>query len=266
MQKILFSDRNVVSVRALLLGQSLDLKPLEQTNCLAKDPLVVTAGKSGCAALFRYGAVIFFGLTLEEEATLIAQLKELTIGSFASPERENVKLHKDLRNTVTVERDIIFLPEFELKSLQIVANILAKSLILAYYEIKIASVFQRLEPFANSLQHADWDKQQVKDLLKQLGNVLAVEHKMVGRVEVIDKPEILWEYPELERFYSRLEKEFEIQERHLVLERKLELVYRTIETSLGLLQHNTNLRVEWYIVILIVVEIFLSLYQIIFNG
>ncbi|MBE9167056.1 RMD1 family protein [Pleurocapsales cyanobacterium LEGE 06147] len=266
MQKILFSDRDIVPVRALLLGQSLDLKPLEQTDFLAKDPLVVTAGESGYASLFRYGAVVLFGLSPIEEVTFITNLKDLTIVPFDSPEVESVELHRDANSTGTVEGEIIFLPEFDLKSLQIVANILAKSVILAYYEIKIASAFERIEPFANSLQHAEWGKQQVEELLKQLGNALAVEHKMVGRVEVIDKPELLWEYSELDRFYLRLEKEFEIQERHLVLERKLALVYRTIETSLGLLQHNTNLRVEWYIVILIVVEICLSLYEMIFNS
>jgi uncharacterized Rmd1/YagE family protein len=265
MQTILFSDRDLVPVRALLLGQSLDLKPLEQTDFLAKDPLVVAAGESGCAALFRYGAVVLFGLSPLEEATFITNLKDLTSVTFAFPEVENVEIHRDASSRATVEGDKIFLPEFDLTSLQVVANILAKSVILAYYEIKIASAFERIEPFANSLQHARWGKKQVGELLKQLGNALAVEHKMVGRVQVIDKPELLWEDSLLDRFYLRLEKEFEIQERQLVLERKLALFYRTIETSLGLLQHNTNLRVEWYIVILIVVEIFLSLYEMIFN-
>jgi uncharacterized Rmd1/YagE family protein len=67
--------------------------------------------------------------------------------------------------------------------------------------------------------------------------------------------------PALERLYLRLENEYEIRERHLALERKLELISRTAETVLDLLQHNTGLRVEWYVVILIVVEILLSLYD-----
>jgi uncharacterized Rmd1/YagE family protein len=265
MQTILFSDRDLVPVRALLLGQSLNLKSLEKTDFLATDPLMVVAGESGCAVLFRYGAVVLFGISPLEEVTFITNLQDLISVPFAFPEIENVEIHRDANNLGTVKGDTIFLPEFDLKSLQIVANILAKSVILAYYEIKIASAFESIEPFANRLQQARWSKQQVGELLKQLGNALAVEHKMVGRVQVIDKPELLWEYSALDHFYLRLEKEFEIQERQLVLERKLALIYRTIETSLDLLQHNTNLRVEWYIVILIVVEIFLSLYEMIFN-
>jgi uncharacterized Rmd1/YagE family protein len=83
----------------------------------------------------------------------------------------------------------------------------------------------------------------------------------VGRVEIIDKPELLWDAPDLERIYLRLENEYEIRERQVALERKLDLISRTAETALDLLQHNTGLRVEWYVVILIVVEILLSLYE-----
>lgn len=154
----------------------------------------------------------------------------------------------------------IFLPQFTLKSLQIVADILAKSVVLAHYELQTSSTFDRIEPFAVSLQNTSWSRKQVKELLKLLGSTLSIQHKVMGRVEVIDKPELLWDYPELERLYLRLEDEYEIRERDQVLERKLESVSRTAETALGLLQHNTSLRVEWYIVILIVMELVLSLY------
>ncbi len=89
---------------------------------------------------------------------------------------------------------------------------------------------------------------------------------MVARVEVSEKPEILWDHPELERIYLRLQDEYEVRERHLALERKLDLIARTVETLLDLLQHDRSLRVEWYIVILIVVEIFLTLYAMFTGG
>jgi uncharacterized Rmd1/YagE family protein len=44
------------------------------------------------------------------------------------------------------------------------------------------------------------------------------------------------------------------------MSRKLALISQTAETALGLLQARSTLRVEWYIVALIVVEIILTLY------
>jgi uncharacterized Rmd1/YagE family protein len=83
----------------------------------------------------------------------------------------------------------------------------------------------------------------------------------VGRVEVGEKPEITWDDPDLDRLYEHLAAEYELRERDRALTRKLELASHTVETYLNLLQNRQNLRVEWYIVILIVVEIAIVLYQ-----
>jgi uncharacterized Rmd1/YagE family protein len=84
---------------------------------------------------------------------------------------------------------------------------------------------------------------------------------MVGRVEVGEKPEVLWDNAELERFYPRLEREYELRDRAVALERKLDLISRTAKTALDLLDQRGNRRVEWYIVVLIVVEIMLTIYS-----
>ena len=58
--------------------------------------------------------------------------------------------------------------------------------------------------------------------------------KLVGRVQMDDTPELLWDRPDLERLFARLRDEFEIIERFTALNRKLGLVSRTVETALGL--------------------------------
>jgi uncharacterized Rmd1/YagE family protein len=88
---------------------------------------------------------------------------------------------------------------------------------------------------------------------------------MVGRVQVDEKPELIWDRPDLERLFVRLEDEYEISERYAALNQKLELISRTAETVLELLQHRRSMRVEWYIVILIVLEILLTLWQMFFR-
>jgi uncharacterized Rmd1/YagE family protein len=64
----------------------------------------------------------------------------------------------------------------------------------------------------------------------------------------------------------RSEDEFEIAERCVALERKLALTSRTINTVLDLLQNRRTLRVEWYIVILIVVEILIMAYEMFYSA
>ena len=85
-----------------------------------------------------------------------------------------------------------------------------------------------------------------------------MQQKMVGRVETGEKPELLWDHPELERLYVRLAEEYELRDRDRALDRKLDVISRTVETLLGLVQTRSSLRVEWYIVLLIVAELLLS--------
>ncbi|HYN37954.1 MAG TPA: RMD1 family protein, partial [Rhodospirillales bacterium] len=143
--------------------------------------------------------------------------------------------------------------------LLIIADVLAKSVILAYDEKRVAEVFDRIEPVAESLHRRPVVS--VRQLLGHIGDVLITQHRMVGRVEVTEKPELLWDQPELERLYLRLQEEYELPERDRALTRKLDLISQTASTALGLLQAKRSLRVEWYIVLLIVLEIFLTLYE-----
>lgn len=69
----------------------------------------------------------------------------------------------------------------------------------------------------------------------------------------------------LEGLLARLEDEFELRERRTALERKLGLMPRTSHTLLEQLSHRHTLRVEWNIVLLIVLELRLSPYTLVFR-
>lgn len=262
----IFTDRSTLKAHALFLGEGINLEELKACDRLATLPLMVTAGEHGCAVLMGYGAIVFFGLEIAEEEAFLTQLSPIVNGSFAFPETESVVLFINSTGTERVKDGGILLHEFSIERLQIVADILAKSVVLSHYETSLATVFDQIEPFAASLQRENGSRRQGRELLRQLGTTLLVQHKIVGRVEIIDKPEVLWESPTLEHLYRRLEEEYEIRERHNALERKLELISRTAETVLEFMQHSSSLRVEWYVVILIVLEILLSLYDIFLQG
>ena len=258
------SDSQPISTlrgHAIFLGRQLQLDVLATSTFLAEDPLVVRTGDKGYAVLFSYGVAVLFGLQAVEEASFATQLKPLVQGPFETPETEDIELVFNAEKPGRYERDTIYLHPFSVQQLQLVADVLAKSVVLEHYELESSKVFEQIEPFAHGLQKSSSNASWGKELLRQLGRVLAIQHNIVGRVEMIDKPELLWDEPVLERIYLRLEDEYEIRERHLALERKLELISRTAETVLELMQHNSSLRVEWYIVALIIIEILLSLYD-----
>ena len=252
----------VVPVRALLLGERLDTRALERDKPLGVAPLTVEIpGGGGVAVVFRYGAVVLFGPPNAALDDFVAGLRPLVTAAFPVPERDDARLliRPDAEQHVDLAGNI-FLREKTTESLQVVADVLAKGLVLSHYETRIADIFDGIEPLAATLREKGRAGARGKELLRHIGDVLLMQQKMVGRVETGEKPELLWDHPELERLYVRLAEEYELRDRDRALDRKLDVISRTVETLLGLVQARSSLRVEWYIVLLIVAELALSIY------
>jgi len=251
-----------IAVRALLLAERLDTRPLEREIAITTAPVAISIEGGGIAIVFRYGAVVLFESPDEAAQRLLAKLDPMLTEKFAIPERENLQLliRADGDQLVDAAGNII-LRDRTIERLQLVADVLAKNLVLSHYEARVAEIFDRIEPLAVTLREKGRAGAPGKELLQHIGNVLLMQQKMVGRVETGEKPELVWEHPELDRLYMRLAEEYELRERGRAIDRKLDVVSRTVETLLSLVQTRSSLRVEWYIVILIVAELALAAYS-----
>jgi uncharacterized Rmd1/YagE family protein len=252
---------DTVPVRALLMGERLDTRALERNAPRGTAPLTLDIPGGGVAVLFRYGAIVLFGPPTAAMDDFAATLMPQVAGAFPAPEQDEARLlvRPETDQHVDPSGNII-LRDKSTERLQLVADILAKSLVLSHYETRIADIFDRIEPLAAALREKGRAGAGSKVLLRHIGDVLLMQQKMVGRVETAETPELLWEHPELERFYMRLADEYELRDRDRALDRKLDVVSRTVETLLGLVQTRSSMRVEWYIVLLIVAELLLSTY------
>ena len=250
-----------VPVRAYLVSERLHLRGYYEAP-LEFQPLVIPAGERGLAMLFRYGAVVLFNLGNAEQKTFLAELGSRMDRPLPRPETEDSRIFVSAGQAEGVAVDGIAVTDLGLPRLQVVAIVLARSVALQRYETAMAAVFDVIEPLAQQIEREGGSPHVLRQLLRHIGGTLSVQAKMIGRVEIQDKPDLLWDQPELERLYLRLESEYELRERNTVLERKLTLVSHTAETALNLLHNRRMLRVEWYIVVLIVVEIALYTYEI----
>ena len=247
-------------VRALLLGERIDTRGLERDDTIATSPLTLRIGRDGIAFLFRYGVAVFTGLSAIEEDDVVRSLRPRISEPADLPETDQVQILVRPSGEEQVDPSGgIALREASPDRLQIVANVLSKSLILSHYEGRIADAFDQIEPLAERLQRTGRTGSQAKRLLQQIGGVLLTQHRMVGRVEIVEKPDVLWEHPELERLYARLEDEYELAERSRAMESKLALINETVGALLDLVQHQRSVRLEYYIIGLIGIEILLSL-------
>jgi uncharacterized Rmd1/YagE family protein len=256
-----------IPVRALLLGERLETRGLERDDTIWTTPLTLRLAEKRIAVLFRYGVVVFAGMSAIEEDEVVRSLGPRISDPLPTPERDSIQvsINPSAEDQVGPSGHIT-LKDASPERLQIIATVLSKSLMLAHYEARIASAFDRIEPLASRLKRQGRSGSQARDLLRQIGDVLLTQHRMVGRVEIEEKPDVLWDHPELERFYARLDDEYELTERSHAMERKLSLINETVGMLINLVQDQRGLRLEWYIIVLIGIEILLNLYQLLGRG
>lgn len=245
-------------VRALLVGSRIDTRNL--TDFVEPDKL--TSDHSGVVFVFRYGVVVFFGTPPEIEQDILLRLQRQIIQPVKLPEVETAII--EIRPGADEQIDAggrIVLTEASTERLLLMATVLARSVVLERDEIRIAEVIDSLEPLVNDLQLHGRAGLPIRGVMQHIGNVLATQHRVVARVQISERPDILWDHPELDRLYARLEAEYELSDRGRAIERKLEVIGETADVLLDLVQDKRSVRLELAVIILITFEICLTLFE-----
>ena len=94
---------------------------------------------------------------------------------------------------------------------------------------------------------------------KLIGSALLAQHRVQGRIAFAEKPDILWDHPELGRFYEKLEDEYEIVERGTLLNGKLDVIGTVAETFTDMMDTARSTRLELLIVGLILAELVIGI-------
>ena len=189
-----------ILVRALQLGDGLEIKGLEREDSFSSNPLAFRTVSGGTATLFKSGAVVFFGMTPVEEDDLIRGLGPRIIDPLKDREIETTQIVVKSGD----EELVGSLRALQLKSadpnrLLLVAESLAVSVALAHDERRIARAFERIEPVATSLIKRQLPVGPKSALLEQIGEALLIQKRLAGRVDLDEKPDVLWDHPELAR-------------------------------------------------------------------
>lgn len=248
-------------VRATYLAEALAPGSAEPRRMVLRRPVLQPLGAGVWAVLFRYGAVVTVGLGEGEHAAFLEGLSGRLVDPLPRPETEVAELRVAAGREVVLPDGVVVVPDLTPARILVLGEVLARSALLAFQEQLMAEAVERVEPLAHRLRSGRRPRVKERSLLQQTGETLLAQLRMVGRAEVVERPEVLWDSPDLGPFYDRLAVEYELADRDRALARKADLVGDVSGTLFDLLQERQVLRVEWYIVALIVVEIGLTLWE-----
>jgi uncharacterized Rmd1/YagE family protein len=249
-------------IRALLLSDRIDTSNIEHDGVVSTAPLTFKFGSGGFVTCFRYGVAVLMGLTAAEEEEILLRLQPRLIRRVTPSEEETaiVEAAPD-KDEQILPGGPIMLKTVTPDHLTVIADALSKSVVLARDEREVAAVFELTEPFARQLAEHGRAAASRRAILKQIGNDLLVQHRVSGRVAVAEKPDVVWDRPDLDRLYGRLEAEYELKDRAEGLTRKLTVIADTAEVLTDIIDTKRSLRLEIIVVILIAFELVIAGYQ-----
>lgn len=240
---------------ACLVGGRIDSRNIASDPAL--EPLLNAAG---LVFLFRYGVVVTIGAGDDALASLAGALLPHIVDPTTVSERETLQIdYGPGEGDAITSEGRIRLADLGSERLALTAIVLARSVALARDEFRLWDAFDRIAPLMTDLQENGRARLAIRSAMRLVGNVLAARHRVIGTAQVDERPDLLWDHPELDRLYNRLEAEYELQERAEVVQRKLDALGGFTEALLDIVRDKRAFRVEIAIIALITFEVALSL-------
>lgn len=240
---------------ATLLGTRINTRPI------ADDPAVGAALShgDGLAIVFRSGVLVSF--TPEEPLAALDQAVEAhVLEPVRLRETETAEIRAVASRTDLIGGDgEIRVADLAPERLLIVATVLSRSVLLARDEVLVAQAFERTRPVVGELRSHGRVRLPIREVMRHVGDVLGARLRLSGTAQADERPDLLWDFPELDRLYNRLQAEYELEERAEALEHKFATLGAFSEALLDIAQDKRAVRMEIAIIALIAFEILLSL-------
>lgn len=215
------------------------------------------------AYLYYFGGVVFLNCADETILSFAREMEKVTEtfkGFLNIKHQESYYLRVEEGAAYAVTNDYALLPDYDQAFVDIIAFVIAKSVALERIEEQVVNVLDEVEEVIALL---DQGKFSIPDrtLAKLASRILDFKYRSVAYVMVLDKPEITWQNHEADRLYMTMANMFELNQRYQEIKHKSETLMDITDVFTSLSHASREIRLEWIIVILIVLEIFISLYQ-----
>ena len=252
------------SARALCLGRRLKLAGLEaadfnQAEAISTSPLILRLGSGGFAALFPYGTVVLIGASQTEEEAFLQKLGDRIESRLETP--VVVVSEIEIGASGKISDDSITVQDLSPPCLIVVADALAKNVALTFEEAEVRKVLEVLEPLASDLASSGRLPWKRRRMLRTVGHALLINHRLLERVEVEERPELLPNHDEIWRLHERLAEAYQFKKRAKALSRKLDAIEAMTTALTELIDAQRGIRLETMIVLLIMFEISVYLYD-----
>ncbi|MNQ80198.1 hypothetical protein D3C85_951650 [compost metagenome] len=217
--------------------------------------------------VFSFGSVVFVNLTDQNEITALLKFIQSFEPDLALEKADKFTDDYSLRieeenGDLTLTDEYVVTSEYEFFLPEMIATVLAKSVALERSEEQLGKIQDNLEVIIDRLEKG---KLRVgnKELARTTAKIVRHEYNTLAYIMILDKPELTWTHSSASQFYDEMVGFFELNDRYTILKSKTDILYHILEGFSTISHSIRGLFVEWIVVILIVIEVVLTVLQIV---
>jgi uncharacterized Rmd1/YagE family protein len=249
-----------------LLGLASYFKKKGYFTRLSRDVLHVSSLKRpGDIFFFHQGCFVCWGFKKNFEDKLLETVKEFSVHPLKTIESDHFYYRYGEETTIdTHERlrlDIIMLDSEDVMIKLAFSYGLAQSIKLESFEEEIKVAIKKNNYLPEEIASHGTISLSRRSIFKRMGEIFIARSSINLNIEYLDAPEFFWRNPNLEPFYIMVKKFLDIPSRVMALNQKLDVLQELLHILNSQVQHRHSSLLESIIIILIVVEIIISLFQ-----
>ncbi|MDX1628620.1 MAG: RMD1 family protein [Fulvivirga sp.] len=250
---------SIISIKAYHLKRSIDIRLVRRV--FEEKPLVESSsellyGLEGkYCYIFNYGAIVFYNqeeALVEKTLQTITQLHALTMDDLLT---DSFELVEDHGSYIEVEFSRLVVNRVDIDAIKIILLNMAQSIALNYYDSVAQDLIAEVRMFTTKMETTGKLAIHQKDILKFIGKALNTQNRIAENLYIFDSPAITWENEYYGAIHARLSRHFELNGRYRSIENTLKIIEANLNAFLDVNNHRESSRLEWIIIILILVEV-----------
>ncbi len=213
--------------------------------------------------IYHFGSIVCINLAFHEIKDIVTYLKKIdeNLNDNINVNRaDDFHLNVDEKASFELNYNSVTVVELKKPHLDIISTVLAKSIALEKIEEDIDLLLDDIEKVIIFLDKGHLDLSDEK-LAKTSAKVLRFKYNTISYIMLLEKPDIAWNNEHIEDFFVQLSELFELKDRYEKIRHKTEVLLDITEVFSGLTHAKRGTRLEWMVIILILIEIVMSLFD-----
>ena len=226
---------------------------------------VTNLKRPGDIFFFNHGCFVCWGFKKKFEDKVLEVVNEFSINPSPRIESDHFYYHYAQETKIDshekLQLDIITLDSEDSQIKLAISYGLAQSIKLEAFEEALQIAIRTNSKLPEEIASHGSISLSRRAIFKRIGEIFIARSSINLNIEYLDAPEYFWRNPSMEPYYIMTKKYLDIPSRVMALNQKLDVLQELLHILNTQLQHRHSSLLESIIILLIVVEIVISVFQ-----